>query len=99
MNRRTFGGLVAGAILAACQGGAAQESRTWSTRGVIREIRRQRRSLTIRHEDIPGLMPAMTMPFDVARDELFEGLEVGQTIRFRFRRTEDARYVIEAITR
>jgi protein SCO1/2 len=37
----------------------------------------------IDHEDIPGLMPAMTMSFDVADPAVLAGLEAGARVRFR----------------
>jgi protein SCO1/2 len=36
----------------------------------------------IDHEDIPGVMPAMSMSFDVGDSDLLEGLEPGQAIEF-----------------
>ena len=38
--------------------------------------------MTISHDDIPGLMPAMTMEFVPARAEILDGIEPGQAVRF-----------------
>lgn len=105
MNRRTFGGFALVAILAACGGepaastgtAEAQAPNTYSTEGTIREIRRARSSITIAHEDVPGYMPSMTMPFDVEDEALFEGLAEGDRVRFSFVREEGGRHVIRSI--
>lgn len=62
----------------------------WDTTGVVREVRAEDASLLIEHGDIPDLMPAMTMSFDVADPSLLEGLEPGQYVEFRLRRTEQS---------
>jgi protein SCO1/2 len=51
-------------------------------RGVVREVDRAERQVVIEHEDIPGLMPAMTMSFDVADPALLDSLEPGQHVEF-----------------
>ena len=105
MNRRTFGWLAALALVAACGGeqaeststAEAQAPTTYRTEGTIREIRRERSSITIAHEDVPGYMPSMTMPFDVEDEALFEGLAEGDRVRFSFVREEGGRHVIRSI--
>jgi len=39
--------------------------------------------LVIRHDDVPGLMPAMTMPFKVRDPRLLDGLEPGDKVYAR----------------
>jgi len=39
-------------------------------------------TMTVRHEEIPGYMASMTMPFTVAEPALLEGLEYGDKIEF-----------------
>lgn len=104
MNRRTFGWLAVGALAAACGGAeqteaAAQDADTYTTTGTVREIRRSRSSITIQHADVPGYMPAMTMPFEVENEAHFEGLAEGDRVRFTFRREEGGRHVIVSITK
>lgn len=50
--------------------------------GVVREVNRDYQQVVIDHGDIPGLMPAMTMNFDVPDAALLESLEPGQQIDF-----------------
>jgi Cu/Ag efflux protein CusF len=44
---------------------AEETPREYSVRGVVRRVEPERRSVVVKHEEIPGFMPAMTMPFDV----------------------------------
>jgi protein SCO1/2 len=53
--------------------------------GVVREVDPGQRQVVIEHGDIPGLMPAMTMSFDVADPALMTGLEPGQHVEFELR--------------
>ncbi len=50
--------------------------------GIVRAIHAERDEVVIEHQDIPGLMLAMTMPFEVADSALLEGLAAGQTVDF-----------------
>lgn len=61
----------------------------YDVRGVVLELNPARSNLIVRHEEIPGYMRAMTMPFAVRDTNLLTGLSVGDTIRFRLRVTED----------
>ncbi len=67
------------AILLAFACGGAER---YDARGVVQEIQRDYGQVVIDHEDIPGLMPAMTMNFDVADAALLDRLEPGQEIEF-----------------
>ena len=61
---------------------ASDTGDTYSGHGIVRAIHSQRGEVVIEHEDIPGLMLAMTMPFEVADPALLEGLSPGQTVDF-----------------
>jgi protein SCO1/2 len=51
-------------------------------RGVVHEVSQEERQALIDHEDIPGLMPAMTMNFAVYDRELLESFKPGDVIDF-----------------
>lgn len=51
-------------------------------RGIVREVRQDDAGVIIEHEDVPGYMPAMTMPFNVRDKALFDQLKVGEAIAF-----------------
>jgi len=61
---------------------AAVETTTYHARGVVKSIDAKRPSIKIEHEDIPDLMPAMTMEFYVKEAALLEGIKTGDTIEF-----------------
>jgi len=56
---------------------------TYDARGVVRAVRAAERQVTIEHGEIKGLMPAMTMSFDVADPALLAGVAPGQYVEFR----------------
>lgn len=64
----------------ACGGDAG--TRHYSVRGTVHDVQVERRQVLVEHDDIPGLMPAMTMSFDVASDAVAERLRSGQVIEF-----------------
>jgi len=61
-----------------CQEGG----RRYEGRGIVREVEPVLRQLVIEHEDIPGLMPAMTMNFDVADPKLLAEAKPGEAVDF-----------------
>jgi protein SCO1/2 len=52
--------------------------------GIVRQIRPLDETVVVAHEDVPGFMPAMTMPFNVRDRSILESLEVGRAIEFEF---------------
>jgi protein SCO1/2 len=89
---------IAGATLAAglwaCGGDAATHGH--AARGVVRDVLPAEGQVVIEHEEIPGLMPAMTMSFDVPDRALLATLAPGQTIDFRVEHTQKSYRVIAA---
>lgn len=75
------------------------ESPVYETEGVIRRIEKERSMITITHEEIPGYMRKMTMPFWVDDLKLFEGLAVDDEVSFRFRRGEKGKHFILSISK
>jgi len=57
-------------------------TRHYEGRGVVREVQRDMHQLVIEHEDIPGLMPTMTMNFDVTDPKLLEQAKPGEAVDF-----------------
>jgi protein SCO1/2 len=56
------------ALGAACS--TAPETREYELTGQVLAVRPERREVVIKHQDIVGFMPAMTMPFTVRDDDL-----------------------------
>jgi protein SCO1/2 len=67
--------------------------RSFSTRGVVRAFPPDGKSLLVRHEDIPGYMPRMTMEFDVRNTNELHGLQIGDTIAFQVVATEEESWI------
>jgi protein SCO1/2 len=63
-------------------------------RGVVRAVHLDDGQVVIEHEEIPGLMEAMTMSFDVPDRALLERLREGAAIDFTMRRSGHAFQVI-----
>ena len=91
VRRRRFTWLLA-TLLVACN---ADETRIYDVRGVVRGVQPAERQLVVQHEDIEGLMPAMTMNFGVAAPELLDGVEPGQVIAFKLAASRRGYYILE----
>jgi protein SCO1 len=52
----------------------------YDLRGQVLALDRGRQEVTIKHEDVRGLMPGMTMPFKVSTPALLDGLEAGDLV-------------------
>ena len=60
----------------------AEIPRTWTVRGIVRAVLPQANVVILTHEDIPGFMGSMTMGFAVQDPKFYEGLDIGETVRF-----------------
>lgn len=60
-------------------------ARAYLARGAIRNIPPDHKSVTIKHEDIPGLMPRMTMEFDLRDTNELNGFSAGDLVTFTVR--------------
>ena len=85
------------ALLAAA--GCGERPRHYHARGVVEDVQPEIGQVLIAHEEIEGLMPAMTMNFDVPDAALLERLERGQAIDFEVEFTGKAYRVTEATVR
>lgn len=72
--------------------------RSFVARGVIRELPVGGQTVVVRHEEIAGFMPKMTMEFSVRDTNELRGLLAGNTITFRVRANETESW-IEGIQR
>lgn len=54
--------------------------REYPLKGQVLAADATRRELTVKHEDVPGFMPGMTMPFKVLDDKVFERVAPGDLI-------------------
>jgi protein SCO1/2 len=59
---------------------ARPEGRRFTLEGQVLAVNRERQEIVIRHRDIAGFMPAMTMPFAVKDASLLEGRAAGDLV-------------------
>jgi protein SCO1 len=76
--------------IAACDRSKTAESsaRSYQVRGIVRGFAPDRSTMSIEHEDIPGFMPSMTMPFSVKDQTDIAEVKIGDGISFRMTVTE-----------
>lgn len=67
--------------------------RAFVARGIIRVMPEGGKSLVIKHEDIPGFMPKMTMEFEVRDSSQLKGLAVGDPIVFEIKANQNESWI------
>lgn len=67
-------------VLSACARPKEAAEKRYPMKGVVASVNRALREAVVAHEDVPGFMPAMTMPFKVADDEVLAELQRGDEI-------------------
>ena len=68
-------------------------TRSFLARGIVRTLGSDGKTVVVRHEDIPGFMPKMTMEFDVRATNELTGLKPGDAITFSVRATEEESWI------
>lgn len=87
-SRRWRSFILAGALTIAVTGctsdssDEASEATEQDVAGVVASVQPERQVLELVHDDIPGYMPAMQMPFPVEEPELLDGLRMGDQVNF-----------------
>src|SRR5437899_12711242 len=69
------------AVVASCT--APPDARTYTLQGQVIAVRADRQEATIKHEEIKGFMPAMTMPYKVRDAKLLDGIAPGDLVDAR----------------
>src|SRR5438034_4961152 len=65
-------------VAAACVKSSDQQQ--YTLQGQVISVTANRQEATIKHEEITGLMPAMTMPYKVRNPKLLDGIAPGDLI-------------------
>jgi len=60
----------------------------YEARGLIRRLPPDHKTIEVQHEDIPGFMPSMMMPFEVRDEKEITSLKLGDAISFRLNVTQ-----------
>ncbi len=73
--------------------GGGTEPRTYFATGFVREVRADGSNVVIRHDEIPGFMMAMSMPFTVRDPRELSGINPGDRVTFRLLVTEEDSWI------
>lgn len=76
--RLLLGCVIAAAIAVSCS--RTPPAKEYQLKGQILDVKADTKEVLVRHEDIPGFMPAMTMPYKVEDGTLLSGKEPGDLI-------------------
>jgi protein SCO1 len=71
----------------------SQAAQHFEVKGVVREVESDGQTLLIQHEDIPGFMPAMTMPFSLRGTNVSRGFAAGDQVRFELTVTKEDSWI------
>ena len=77
MKRSALAGVVTLFVLTA---GCQSKTKQYSLRGQVLAMNEAANELTVKHEDIPGFMPAMTMPYKVRNSAAVQEVQAGDLI-------------------
>lgn len=76
----------------------AQTGATYDGRGSVASLDQKGKKVTLKHEEIKGLMPAMTMEFPVKSPDLLNGVRQGDRVRFTLN-PQGGDFVVEKIVK
>ena len=96
MNRRPsypVVGVVAVLVVACSRQAPPEQARRYELRGQVLSIQLDKGEVTVHHQDIPGFMPAMTMPFRTKERRVLAGLQAGDLVRGTLVVLEDDAYL------
>jgi protein SCO1 len=85
--------LMACTLLGTFSAAWAEETRNFTVSGVVRETRPAKSQLVVKHEEIPGYMDAMTMPFQVRDPKILDSVKPGDAITFQLHVTEKDHWI------
>ena len=69
----------------------------YAVTGEVRQVRLAAKSLVVKHENVPGFMPAMTMPFTVTDTNALPPLQTGDWIRFRLSVSNETSWIDQVV--
>ena len=69
--------------------------KSYPVRGTIIEVRKDSNEFLIHHDEIPGFMMAMTMPFKLADSLDINRFEVGDSLKFHLEMNENKAYAAD----
>ena len=79
LSRSLLAGLVL--IFAACQSKTRTPNGLYDIRGAVVALDSAKKTVELDHEQIPGVMAAMSMAYSVADPKVLQGLNPGDSVR------------------
>ena len=70
-----------------------EDARTYQLTGQVLAVKPESRQILVKHDDIHGFMPAMTMPYDVRDASILEGRAPGDLITATLKVASDGAYL------
>jgi protein SCO1/2 len=84
--------------LTGCTDSGGARDKLYEVKGKVVSMEAEKQKVTLDHEAIPGLMKAMTMPFDVENPKLLDGLKAGDQVQGKLR-TKDGKYILTELSK
>lgn len=94
--KKLIGIVLAVVVVIGCDQATAPAERLYDITGKVVAVDAHKPSVTLDHDDIPGLMQAMTMEFAVPDRAVLTGIAVGDSVRGRIRKDEGG-YVLRSL--
>lgn len=85
-------------VVPGCSKDNADKDRIYDIKGKVVAVDTAKRKVTLDHEDIPGFMKAMEMPFDVQDAKILEGLKAGDQVHGKLK-VKGSDYKITELTK
>jgi Cu/Ag efflux protein CusF len=93
--------VAAAALTAGCQPPGASTTaaaKLYDVKGKVVALDREKKVVTLDHEDIPGLMKAMKMEFSVEDAKVLEGLAPGDSVTGKLK-ADGGSYVVTSLSK
>jgi protein SCO1/2 len=84
--------------LTGCTNSGGAKDKLFDVKGKVVSADAEKKKITLDHEAIPGLMGAMTMPFDVENPKLLDGLKAGDAVQGKLR-SKDGKHTLTELTK
>ena len=90
--------LLVGIVLVGCsseqpKGKSEPAAKSYEVNGKVVDVAADKRAVTLDHQDIPGLMKAMKMKFQIDDPKILEGIQSGDQVKGHLK-VEGAKYVV-----
>jgi Cu/Ag efflux protein CusF len=75
--------------------GADAQEKIYDVKGKVVAVDLEKKEVTLDHEEIPGHMTAMKMPFPVENANLLEGIKAGDQVHGKLKNKDGKNTIIE----